>query len=324
MKKETFEKFLENVRNSDAGFILKEDSEYILYAQAPASEKAKVIFSDYRYSHLDSSDIVRMNSLKPVAIVCEDKVYIYDSFRFRSNGIKPTDLDPNVISFHDLLKSTRAQLLDTLIPKLYDSLPEVELNEDHIEAAKEDARRKLLHSERFGKKAPLADMEKILTEDAFINVVCGRSDLNTVVTEAYMRKDNSYAYRKAYDKEVQKHIDTPVCAAWELELAEAIHASHAKTVNMTFSFNGKSVTSKIKVDEFFREFVNNNDIDWWCFSTDAEGKRVLKELGSNWNNRLYAYHIDEVTYSGKTIYSAPEEAKSLRGDAPEKEDDYER
>jgi len=154
MKREKFEEFLTKVRTSNESFMLTDGTKFNAYVQFPVNDKAKFVFSDYRFHHCNASDIMDMK-LKPVALVCEKQVYLIDDYHFRSlhsrsmdvmnNEYKWEDEFKNVVAFDDLLKSTRGLLLSHLIPELYEALPKAELNEDRIESAKQEARRRSLH-----------------------------------------------------------------------------------------------------------------------------------------------------------------------------------
>lgn len=321
------EKFRDIVQNSDDNFEMRVDDHKIVFVQLKVGT-GKYIYSMSTYCSENSEnqnmkEVGINNELSLFAIVTEDKaVYLFEIYPL-SYRIEAKDLPDQVAYFNEYKDSVKYDEAAKIFERLYSEI-EIGESEKQSEIVKcEDECRKIARNTLLNGNsydvwffAYLKDcFDRVATLQAqnYANFLCG---LESVVTHMTRDVYNNFSYCKSAKiiaervKEITEKEQKLAVEDWEFEMADALNVikGTAKTVNVTFHYEGKEYTEKIQLEILMRKLKRKDNFDHWDFLTQNKGDQVMVALGvPKWRGKdgkelLQCKHISKITYGKKVVF----------------------
>lgn len=272
------------------GAVLAQDRNRKLFLSSVAVGESAYIYGDYAYIETPPE------KFDLLAVLTEELSVVFNRWKlFYSYD----DVPSGYILAEDLISDLNTGRVSEKYAELYNSLPTEKIEPEYKEGYNQDARYNLLVIGKFKElKAP-----KLITADNIKSILAGYTTPEEITLDYVSNKKEQIIGGKSRREYIKKLMtEKSVAEPWELELAENLRATSAKTVTVEFGFNGKSASGKIDPQDLLRTLANRTDFSSWNFANGAEGKKVLAHLGADWNNHLTCEHIQKITYRGKTVF----------------------
>ena len=297
--------YMENLtKNLDAMYagkigsaILKQDEHVTLFLSAITVGKSTFIYGDYTYDGKIPSE-----KLELLAIITENLKIVFNRYiLFKTFDEIPEDY---ICADDYIAKLNNNEVLEKYI-EIYNSFPTVKINTTY----EKDCQRRARHNLLVIGKSEEIKIPKLVNFENIKSILAGYilTETEKVVVNYMMENKDRLIAEKSHRAYIEKLItEKSVVEPWELELAESLRNIDAKTVTVEFSFNGKSAVGKINPKDLLRMLANKLDISDWDFANRTEGRKVIAELGVDYDNRLKCEHITKIYYRGKSLYKLPE------------------
>lgn len=304
------EKFRTEVLNSQDSFVITESGESgyktRYFVQGNVGE-ARYVYGCYGYNSANFySDINK--KLDFIAIVRDNKIYIYDEFFFNlwqhNNKIQ---LPGNVYMFTDILKSANNYVRNVIFPKFYSGLEisdDVKINLNYCIVS---ARRIIFSGADSTENTGVPEYHDIFNEQDIASILCGFIDFGKESVKRLLEEKKQWINEKATDTKIQELIENPeTVLSWEKAIADGLRGINAKTVLAEFEMGGKKSAAKICPDTIINKMAGNGYFDYYNFLTDKKGKELLEELGiddkTGDKKYLTCKDIRKIVYRGKALY----------------------
>ena len=160
-------------------------------------------------------------------------------------------------------------------------------------------------------RLPSYAIRTVLSDRDFLESICGIVDLKETVFHNLTEEKTFWANNKGFAEAVNELIQSGKAAeVWELRLAEAIRSVNAKTLMVTFAFQGNTGVERMCSNTILssltdRRYLHASDFNAngeqfiACLNPDAKTTHQL-------NNYLTCQNIKTITYKGKVIYEKDE------------------
>ena len=306
--------FKEKVLSTENPFLLNDGYGKILCAKVPIGQ-AEYIYTMREY--LDGKGIVTniFEKMEMTAIVKNGKIYMVKPYNVMSSFQE--EYPEDVFYLNDsYLDEINLQIKKKVFDKLYDELETITLTKKEDIECQNNARTILLYKKNIDEyitNRQMADIGRISIQN-FADSLCGVINLEEEIRKDFDNNKEMWIKLKSSLERIKDIVvETPetVLEAYEQCIVDGLYSVDAKTVQVKFSYYGKTATGKVERDTILRMLVSNDYFSSYNFTTRNSGEKIIKELGagkSRWapEEVLTCKHINKITYGKKVLYEKNE------------------
>lgn len=300
------EKFKKKVLNSQNSFVIDHSEKNInktCYFVQGVVGKAQYVYGCCNYNDNKFYSDIDLE-LKLVAIIRDNKIYIWDEYFFTGWWDKyELQLLENVFLLEEIVKRANGYVKNVVFSEFYLKLEipgDVAVN---VELCQAKARRIIFSGKD---KADVPECGNLFIQQDIANMLCGFIDFDKEVIKKLEMKKNQWMQKKAVNTKIQELIEKQgTVLPWEKEIADRLLAAGAKMVTAEFESEDKKATAKICPDIIINKMITGDSFSYWDFSTGKSGMELFKELGID--NRLKecltCRNINKIMYRGNILYT---------------------
>lgn len=301
--------FIEKVNNGEKSFVVILNNDSSVHFMSCKHGAAEYYFycKQYEVSKFRNLD----NKYEIAAVVSNGKIYIVDWYVFGIYSFevaKEKDSFPEcIVNFDWFVRDINNYLINDVYPEYYAGFNATKTDNENLQ---EENMKKVARTVLFAKKEINYDVTGIngVSRDDTVEMLCCNSDFRSVCLAILEEQKDHINYLKIREELIRSLIDSGKAAAdWEIEMANAINETGAKTVMVEFEFNGKTESEKFECEKLIHILIDNDYFSDYNFPTSNAGKSVLKKLGASAyyyspETNLYAKNIKSISFRGKKIY----------------------
>lgn len=269
----------------------------------------RYIYSIHSYYNKNTFHTSLIQKPTIVAIIVSEKIYIVDTVFFSLYGENLSELKipENTYFFYDERRKRNEYIENNIFQPFYNDLKPVLITDKNTIYKCHYFAREILLSINLSIPEPCFGVN--FTQDEFAMELCGLIDLEEEAKKKILKEKDKWIYQKSFFTQVQKYINEKEdVEEYELQIAESLRETGARTVKVEFTFNEKTDSIKIKSHKLINILICNDYFSEHDFEVHKEGEAFLKQLGASavgYNkNNLKPKHISKIIYDRKTIYEA--------------------
>lgn len=248
------------------------------------------------------------NEYKLAAIVANDKIYVllwsYVSGSYIINDKDKGCLPRNVTDFYDFVAELNDQLLNKYYPTYYSEL-EVKTNMNNCSVS-DVARIRLLSNKIDYNKKEISKFEAGQVSE----ILCDYTSLKSACIDWLDTQKDKIRCIKSKEVDIDNLIqnnktDHQIAEEWEINLANAVNDTSAKTVDVEFKINAKKGEIRVKCANLIKNLITKTSFGSYDFNVSCStGEAFLKklEVGYEFDTKLYCKHIKSISFRGRKIY----------------------
>lgn len=251
-------------------------------------------------SFYDSESVNVADDFKVVAIVKENSIYIFNMLLITGKA-QLEELPPNV--FHVNFEFCK-KLFNTLnVEKAY-----VDLNEDFGSSSKRDLQDVARHFMIF-EEDPFAAVDKAEKHDLYSQLRLNKQDIandllgtrsirNTLQKNFETNKDYLRDIKITYAEVRKICLQKDLVKPFERKMGQTLMTCKAQNVNVTFSINGNTATSKVSMTDLKYALVHERPFRVFAFKNMGA---LLQQLKAK-PEELTCRNISKISYNRKVLY----------------------
>jgi hypothetical protein len=264
----------------------------------------RYIYGEYEYKDelfYAKTDI----KYKLIAIVVEEIIYIVDDFFLDVwSGFENSQLPANCKKLGEVMCQMNEYIKQVVFKDFYAGLSTQGI--EPYSNYKEEARLCLLRGTE-----PTAESDVEFNLDDAAKCLCNISLLEEETLRRLNEKREQWQKVKATNEKIVEVMKKGnVIKSYELEIAKALQASDAKTVNVEFDINNLRATAKMTPERIIYILNTRGYISEWDFTTRKAGEYIINYLGVSTfkgKNSLRCEHIKKISYGKKVLYEKSNE-----------------
>lgn len=305
------EEFMKRVRQENNSFVIevprRNDDVTTYHFILSKVGNAILVYGDYSYY---DKYFYLYSDYKPelCAIVTNDMIYVLDEYLFSFHNAE--DYPVGVRKYFDYVEEIKKDITNNVFRTYWNDI-EVSITRDMEvnEQIKNIVRDCIFYNDTEYRLAKRYDIKTCPIERIdCTKELCGFVDIKKEVIKYFDdNRERLKAIKTEYELIKSLVSKYAFVEDLEMEILNGLNSVDARTVNVTFNFNGKTGTEKIEAEHLKRILRNKDCFIGYDFCNTKKGDSMIEWLGAG--KRLFGTkevltceHIEKITFGKKTLY----------------------